>query len=325
MSVQETFVIVKPDGLAKGLAGQILCEIKKYDLSVIDSARIHLSKNIIREIYLGEEKEVYFDDVVNWVSSAPVLLIKIVGDDAIKKIKWEVVGRYPNGLRGKYSDNWIKNIAHAPDSVESASREMKIANQIFERKNKMNKDKFKDKMVFALTGMSECGKSTVGKYFDSKGISRLKFVKLFGRIRDRISPDEDLKEFVKKEEDKDPFNLWDIFIKELLLEMDRRGVKIVSIESLYGGGLGPYLKRELGEHFCIIYIEASEDLRLQYQMKREGLDSVESAKKILLPRDEIKSASGIPELKGIAGEIIYNSGSIEDLYMAVDKIIGKYQ
>ncbi len=325
MSVQETFVIVKPDGLAKGLVGQILCEIEKHGLSVVDSARVHLTRNNVKKIYLGEEKEVYFDDVVGWVSSAPVLFIKITGDDAIRKIKWKVVGRYPNGLRGRYSESWIRNIAHAPDSLESAAREMKIANQIFERKNKMNKDKFKDKIVFALTGMSECGKSTVGKYFDSKGIPRLKFVKLFGEIRDKISPDEDLKEFVEKEENKDPFNLWSMFIEELLLEMDRRGAKTVSIESLYGGGLGPYLKQELGGHFCIIYIEASENLRLQYQMKREGLGSVESAKKILLPRDEIKTASGIPGLKGIAGEIIDNSGSLEDLYGAVDKIIDKYQ
>ena len=189
----------------------------------------------------------------------------------------------------------------------------------------MNKDKFGGKMIFALTGMSECGKSTVGKYFDSKGIPRLKFVKLFSRIRNRMSPGEDLKRFVKKEEDKDSFNLWSMFIEELLLEMNKGGAKIVSIESLYGGGLGPYLKRELGEHFCIIYIEASEDLRLRYQMKREGLDSIESAKKILLPRDKMKAASGVPSLKSIAGEIIDNSGSIEDLYGAVDKIINKYQ
>ena len=136
MSAQETFVMVKPDGLAKGLAGQIFCEIEKHDLFVVDFVKIHLSRNTVREIYLGKEKEVYFDDVVSWVSSVPVLLIKIVGDDAIRKIKREIVGKYPNGLRGRYSDNRIKNIAHAPDSVESASREMKIVNQIFERKKR---------------------------------------------------------------------------------------------------------------------------------------------------------------------------------------------
>jgi len=325
MSVQETFVMVKPDGLAKGLVGQILCEIGRCNLTVIESVRIRLSRCVAQEIYLGEEKEIYFDDIISWITSNPVLFIKVIGDDAVGKIKWKIIGRYPSGLRGQYSESWIKNIAHAPDSESSALREIELVNQILEGKTKMNENKLKNKMVFALTGMSECGKSTVGRYFYSKGIPRLKFVKLFGRIRDKISPNQDLKQFVLEQENKDPFHLWDIFIEELILEMESKGVNIVSIESLYGGGLGPYLKQQLKDHFCIIYIEASEELRLQYQIKREGLESTEAAKKILLPRDEIKKASGIPELKEIAGEIIHNTRSLQDLYEAVDQVIAKHK
>jgi len=325
MSVQETFLIVKPDGLAKGLVGQILCKIKEYDLTVSHALMIQLTKKMVKKLYAGEEKEVYFNDVVNWVSSAPVLILKIRGFNSISVIKWKIVGRYPNGIRGQYSENWIKNIAHAPASKESTQKELLLINKFIEENERVNQKRLKNKMIFALTGMSECGKSTVGKYFASQGIPRLKFVKLFEKVRDKMSPGEDLHQFIRREEERNPYFLWDNFIKELLNEMKAQKVDVVSIESLYGGGLGPYLKQVLGIHFCIVYIDIPLKIRLQRQMQRENLTTIKQAKEMLLPRDKVKADFGISELKKISEEIIDNSGSLQDLYSAVDKMIIKYQ
>jgi len=325
MSVQQTLIIVKPDGLARGLVGQILCSIESNGLSVIDHVRVHLEREWVEKLYAGEEQEVYFEEVVNWVSSAPVVFLKIQGEEAVKKVKWDIIGRYPNGIRGQYSENWIKNVAHVPDSEKSAKRELVLSEPIFERRKMIDNILFKDKMVFALTGMSECGKSTVGKYFDLHGIQRLKIVKLFERVRDKWSPNEDIYQFTEREEKRDPYALWDAFVEELLSEMQKRGTSMVSIESLYGGGFGSYLKQRMDEHFCIIYIDISLEIRLQRQMQREGLTTIEEAKKILLPRDEIKAASGIPALKEIAGEIINNSGTLEDLHKTIHEIITRYK
>lgn len=180
-------------------------------------------------------------------------------------------------------------------------------------------------MIFALTGMSECGKSTVGKYLDSRGIPRLKIVKFFERIRNKWAPDEELYQFTGKEEKKNPYALWDAFIDELLAEMNTQKVSMASIESLHGGGFGPYLKQRMGEHFCIVYIDIPVEIRLERQIQREGLVTIEEAKEILLPRDKVKADSGIPALKDIAGEVIDNSCTIENLYQAVDKIIARYK
>ena len=185
----------------------------------------------------------------------------------------------------------------------------------------MDEKLFKGKTIFALTGMSECGKSTVGKYLELKGIPRLKIVRFFERVRDKLSPGEELYGFIKKEEKRDPYSLWDTFINEILSEMKVRGVNKVSIESLYGGGLGPYLKQKLGNHFCLIYVDIPLEVRLQRQIQREGLSSLEEAKKILLPRDKVKADSGIPELKKISDEVIDNSGTLDDLYEKIDTII----
>ena len=325
MAIQQTLIIVKPDGLAKGLVGRIFCDIKSNNLSVIDHARIKLDRAWVEELYAGGEQEVYFEEVVNWISSAPVLFLRIQGEQAIEKAKWRIIGRYPEGIRGRYSENWIKNVAHASDSEESAEREIKLSESIFEKSKRMDEDLFRGKTVFALTGMSECGKSTVGRYLDLRGIPRLKIVRLFEQVRSKQAPGDELYQFIKKGEERDPYALWDSFVNELLAEMDVQKVSIASIESLYGGGLGPYLKHRIGDRFCIIYIDIPLGIRLQRQMQRGGLTNIEEAKDILLPRDKVKANSGIPALKEIADEVIDNSGTIEDLYWAIDKIIARHK
>ena len=324
MSLQQTLIIVKPDGIAKGLVGQILQSLESNNLRVIDSIRLHIERRWAEDLYRPEEHAVYFTEVVEWISSSPVLFMRIEGEEAVPKVKWQIIGRYPNGIRGQYSENWIKNVAHAPDSTQSAVRELGLSESMFERKKVMNKEKLKDKMVFALTGMSECGKSTAGRYLDSKGIKRLKIVKLFEEVRNKLSPGEELHAFIQREEARDPYALWDAFIDELLQAMDSLAMKTVSIESLYGGGLGPYLMQKLDEHFCIIYIDMPQVVRVRRQMQRENLTSVEEAEKMIIPRDEIKEKSGIPHLKAIAGEVVDNSGTLPELYRAIDAIVERH-
>ena len=324
MSVQQTLIIVKPDGIAKGLVGQILRSLQAHNLRVIDQARMQLEQGWVESLYDEERDEIYFTEVVEWVSSAPVFLLRVEGDEAVNTVKWQIIGRYPDGIRGQHSENWIRNVAHAPDSADSALRELELVEPIFERSKQMEESRLGDKMIFALTGMSECGKSTVGKYLDSKGISRLKIVRLFERVRDKWSPDDELYAFLKQQEERDPYALWDAFINELIDEMERRHTNAASIESLYGGGLGPYLKQKLGHHFCIVFVDIPLEVRLGRQMQRENLPDIESARRYLLPRDEVKEKSGIPALKEIAGEVVDNSGTLKELYRIIDQIVKKY-
>lgn len=324
MPIEQTLVIVKPDGVEKGLIGQILRALQKYNLRVVTQTRFQLERGWIENLYNQEKGEAYFEEAVKWMSSAPILLLKIEGERAIDIVKWRIIGRYPEGIRGQYSESWIKNVAHASDSPESAQYELMLAEPNFERSEQMDKSRFSGKMVFALTGMSECGKSTVGRYLNSKGIVRLKIVKLFEKVRDKWSPDEDLYVFLRRQEERDPYALWDAFIDELIVEMNYLNANVVSIESLYGGGLGPYLKQKLGQHFCILFLDIPLEVRLVRQIQRENLPDIESAKKYILPRDEVKEKSGIPALKDIAGEIVDNSGTLDKLYQKVDQIVQKY-
>lgn len=87
MSVQQTLIIVKPDGIAKGLVGKILQAIQTNKLRVIDQARTQLKREWVEKLYNKERNKIYFTEVVEWISSAPVLFLKIEGIEAINKVK----------------------------------------------------------------------------------------------------------------------------------------------------------------------------------------------------------------------------------------------
>ncbi|MBP6930241.1 hypothetical protein KBB60_01400 [Patescibacteria group bacterium] len=321
MSVQATLVIVKPDGIEKGLTTTILNKITEMGLVVTDRVAIRLSRQWVEELYDKERHKWHFEYAVEWVSSAPVRLLRVEGEDAVSLVKWSAIGRYPQGIRGCFAENCIKNVAHASDSAESAERELTLSESLFRKELERMQAMFTGKTVFALTGMSECGKSTAGMYFDSRGIPRLKIKNLFDRIRAREASDLDLATFVAQQESSDKLALWDRFINELLREIDAREASAVSIESLYGDDFARHLKYVIGDALCLVYIDIPLELRVIRQMGRENLDSSQEARKMLLHRDEIKAASGIERIKDFADEIIDNSGTMQSLEASLDRLI----
>jgi len=324
---ETTLTLIKPDAITKGLVGVVLNSINGQGLEIQETTRIQLNQMDLEALYsdLLQEPDLY-SKLAEFLTSAPVIIMKVSGEDAIHRTKYRAIGKYHSlaGLRNTYSESLIKNVAHASDSPESAARELQHFEPRFQKEKKMNQERFKNITVFALAGMSECGKSTVGKYLDSKEVPRLKIGAIFEAVKNRESPAQDLIDFISEQEQKNPLALWDSFIDELIGEMQILSAKNVSIESLYGGGLGTYLKQKLGKSFCLVFIDIPLEIRLKRQMIREGLDNIKEAKKILLPRDQFKIDTGTHKLKEIADEVIDNSGTIEQLYEQIDNLVSGY-
>jgi len=74
---QQTLIIIKPDGIAKGLVGQILQSLESNNLRVVDSIRLHIEHQWAENLYHPEEHAVYFTEVVEWISSSPVLFLRM--------------------------------------------------------------------------------------------------------------------------------------------------------------------------------------------------------------------------------------------------------
>jgi nucleoside-diphosphate kinase len=131
MAVESTLLIVKPDGVRRGLIGEVLrraeakgLTIDKLDLRVIDRA--------IAEEHYGEHREKpFFAELVDFITGGPVVLAKITGEDAITCWRalmgpTDPVQAAPGSIRGDFATLIGENVVHGSDSADSAARELKL-------------------------------------------------------------------------------------------------------------------------------------------------------------------------------------------------------
>lgn len=181
------------------------------------------------------------------------------------------------------------------------------------------------KKVFLIGGMSESGKSTVGRYFISKGIKRLKFVTYLRRVMEKEGATGDFQEWNDRTEVTRRGWLWDRFIEEFEIALKEEKIKYCCVESLYRPEFGQFVKTRLGEDkVIIVYVDIPLEIRLQRQIIRQNLSSLDEAKKYLLPRDAKKEEWGTPRIKEIADVVLDNSGTINELYKQIEEMIKKY-
>jgi nucleoside-diphosphate kinase len=125
--MQRTLVIIKPDGVIKGLTEKDI--ITNTDLNIIDTKRLTPSIEIARKHYAEHEGKDFFERITKALSSGEIIVILIEGKDAIKRVRSLIGSRSePMSLRGKYSNPNIQheNAVHGSDSIESANREISI-------------------------------------------------------------------------------------------------------------------------------------------------------------------------------------------------------
>ena len=176
------------------------------------------------------------------------------------------------------------------------------------------------KGMFSLGGLSECGKSAAGIYFDSIGIKRMKIIAI-----EKEMMIERNYQFTGHPSEQDFTNLYakdteqvfKEFLYRLIGKMQEENIHYASIESLYRSELGVYLKKELGPKMMNIYIEAPLEVRAQREYKKQTIDNgenftfdeiVERTKK----KDQFKIKHGALKVKDIADIIVNNDSFVEN-------------
>ena len=128
---ERSFVMIKPDAVLRRLMGKILTRVEERGLKVTACKLMKISEDLAREHY-GEHKEKpFFDDLVSYITSAPVLAMVIEGDECISLIRKMVGATNPKDadigtIRGDYALQTGRNIIHASDSLKSAKREINL-------------------------------------------------------------------------------------------------------------------------------------------------------------------------------------------------------
>ena len=176
------------------------------------------------------------------------------------------------------------------------------------------------KGMFSLGGLSECGKSAAGLYFDSIGIKRMKIIAIEKEMmleRNYQFSGHPSENDFKKLYANNPEQIFREFLYRLIGKMQEAGTHYASIESLYRSELGAYLKKELGAKMLNIYIEAPLGVRAKREFKKQTIDNgenytfdeiVERTKK----KDQFKIKHGALRVKEIADIIVNNDKFVEN-------------
>ncbi|MEM9100721.1 MAG: nucleoside-diphosphate kinase [Pseudomonadota bacterium] len=129
MAIEQTFSIVKPDAVAKNLIGEIYGRFEKAGLKIVASKMLHLSKEQAEGFYAEHKERPFFNALVSFMTSGPVMVQVLEGEEAIKRNR-EIMGATnpqeaaAGTLRADYADSIDENAVHGSDAPESAAREI---------------------------------------------------------------------------------------------------------------------------------------------------------------------------------------------------------
>ncbi|MDQ0111157.1 nucleoside-diphosphate kinase [Paenibacillus harenae] len=129
--MDRTFVMVKPDGYARGLVGRIVARFEEKGFKLTDAKVMHLSREHAERHYEHLSAKPFFGELVDFIVSGPVFAMIWEGKDAIKNARALIGATNPSEalvgtIRGDYALDVASNIIHGSDSEESAEREIKL-------------------------------------------------------------------------------------------------------------------------------------------------------------------------------------------------------
>ena len=129
--MQRTLVLVKPDGVRRGLAGEVISRLEKKGLTLVAMELRTLDRATAEEHY-GEHKErPFFGELVDFITGGPLVALVVEGPNAVAGTRrlmgvTNPVEATPGSIRGDYALEIGQNLVHCSDSEESAKREIGI-------------------------------------------------------------------------------------------------------------------------------------------------------------------------------------------------------
>lgn len=129
--VERTLVIVKPDGVRRGLIGEVISRFEKKGFKIKALKMIKLSKDLAMKLYDIHVGKPFFNDLIDFMTSSPVVAMVLEGNDAVNVVRL-MIGQtdsrraQPGTIRGDYSLSIGENVVHAADSSERADYEISV-------------------------------------------------------------------------------------------------------------------------------------------------------------------------------------------------------
>ncbi len=129
--MERSLVLIKPDAIQRGLAGTIITRLESQGLKLVALKMLHLDKALARRHYAIHRDKPFFESLVDYISSAPIITIIFEGERAVEVIR-EMMGptdpakAEAGTIRGDFGLDIGRNTIHGSDSVETAEEEIKL-------------------------------------------------------------------------------------------------------------------------------------------------------------------------------------------------------
>lgn len=129
--MDRTFVMVKPDGVARGLTGHIVSRFEAKGFRLTDAKLMQLDRMVAEEHYDHLRTKAFFGELVDFITSGPVFAMVLEGKDAVKNAR-SIIGATnpteasPGTIRGDYAIDVASNIIHGSDTEANAEREINL-------------------------------------------------------------------------------------------------------------------------------------------------------------------------------------------------------
>lgn len=129
--MEETLVLIKPDGVKRQICGEILTRYERKGLIIKAMKLLQTPKELAQEHYAEHKDKPFFGELVDFITSGPVLAFVLAGKNAVTSVRTingatNPVDATPGSIRGDYALTMDSNVVHASDSVDSAVREIHL-------------------------------------------------------------------------------------------------------------------------------------------------------------------------------------------------------
>jgi len=133
--IEETLVLVKPDGVARNLTGEILRRIEAKGYSLVDMKLVEPDRSVLAAHYAEHEGKPFYEPLVEFMESGPIVAFRVAGNRVIEGFRalagtTDPTTAAPGTIRGDLGRDWgvkvQQNLVHGSDSPESAARELAL-------------------------------------------------------------------------------------------------------------------------------------------------------------------------------------------------------
>ena len=131
MAVERTLVLIKPDAVKRGLAGEILARFERRGIEIREARLVQVDRDLAERHYAEHAEKPFFGELVEFITSAPTLALVVEGEGAIATMRKTIgatnpADAEPGSIRGDLATSMPNNLVHGSDSPESAQREISL-------------------------------------------------------------------------------------------------------------------------------------------------------------------------------------------------------